>query len=493
MNKVSTSKAKKRSFRLYKWLIALVIIIVLAVIVKKRWRAWFVNKPEMAYTTPDSIDRVTLTSGEDFLSQRTISWRCGEELQEASLDLCDWTKVDTTLAYDDFNWKKIKAEGVLVHSRSGKGCFYSVRLDSLQAGHQYVYTIQTGNSQSKVFTFKIPKGLDSLERFLYLGDVQDPTGELSKKLFANLLPKPSLEQEVDTSSLIKAPIHFVATAGDQIEGPSDAYWNVWYQSWGEDYTAQIPFNCATGNHEYLKKGLSRELDPRWVVQYNYPQNSVEGFQGRSYYIDYPLMRFIVLDSNGITLPSEIMAHRDWLKELLSSSKQPWQVVMFHHGVECVREGRSNPIMKYGFKSILEDYGADLVLQGHDHAYSRITSKSDKGEELTPVYVISTSSPKLYRNAFDAVHDRLASGVQLYQLIEVRPEILSYKSYLYSGQLYDKLVIDRTKLLDNRYRVIDEAKGLPEVFEFNAFGTSKKALKKAQKYQEAIKERQRQLK
>ncbi len=478
-----------------KWFITLIVvfisaIIALAVFLKKRWRAWFVNQPEIAYVTPNHIDRVTLTSGEDFLSQRAISWRCGEELQEASLDLCDWTKSDTTLASDHLSWRKIKAKGHLVHSRSGKGYFYSVRLDSLLEGHQYIYTLQTGGQKSKVFTFTMPKGLDSLERFLYLGDVQDPTGELSKKLFNNLLPKPSIVEKSDTTSLVKAPIHFVATAGDQIEGPSDAYWNVWYQSWGEDYTAQIPFNCATGNHEYLKKGFSRVLDPRWVVQYNYPQNSVVGFQGRSYYIDYPLMRFIVLDSNGITLPSDIIAHRDWLKGLLSSSKQPWQVVMFHHGIQSVREGRSNLVMRYGFKSILEDYGADLVLQGHDHAYSRITSKTDKGEKLTPVYVISTSSPKLYRNSFDAIHDRLASGVQLYQTIEVRPNTLSYQSYLYSGELNDKLTIDRRNVLGNRYRVQDKAVGLPELFEFNAFGTDKKGQKKARKYQEAIKERQR---
>ncbi len=484
---------KESKFKLYKWLIALLILVVLGFVVKKRWRAWFVNKPELAYTTPDTIDRVTLTSGEDFLSQRTISWRCGESLQEASLDLCDFSKVDTILNYDDFNWQEFSAKGKLIHSRSGKGCFYSVALDSLEEGHQYLYTLQTGAKQSKVFTFTMPTGLDTLERFLYLGDVQDPTGELSKKFFTNLLPKPSIEQKADTSSLIKAPIHFVAAAGDQIEGPSDAYWNVWYQSWDEDYTAQIPFNCATGNHEYLKKGLSRELDPRWVMQYNYPQNSVKGFQGRSYYIDYPLMRFIVLDSNGIILPSEIIAHRDWLKGLLSSSKQPWQVVMFHHAVESVREGRSNPIMKYGFKSILEDYGADLVLQGHDHAYSRITSKSDKGEEQTPVYVISTSSPKLYPNGFEPIHDRLASGVQLYQTIEVRPQSITYQSHLYNGELYDKLIIDRMQTRGNRYKVLDEAKGLAEIFEFNAFGKGEKAKRKAQKYQEAIKERQARLK
>ncbi len=489
MNKISSYKAKRRGLRFYQWLIAIIVLIALAVFVKKRWRAWFVNKPEMAYTTPDSIDRVTLTSGEDFLSQRTISWRCGEEFQEASLDLCDFSKVDTVINYNDFNWRKFRAKGKLIRSRSGKGYFYTVALDSLQEGHQYIYTLQTGKKQSKVFTFTMPKGLDTLERFLYLGDVQDPTGQLSKKLFKNLLPKPNIEQKPDTNSLVKAPIHFVATAGDQIEGPSDAYWNAWYGAWGEDYTAQIPFVVATGNHEYLKKGISRELDPRWVVQYNFPKNGVEGFMGRSYYIDYPLMRFIVLDSNGITFPSEIMVHRDWLKNLLSSSKQPWQVVMFHHGVQSVREGRSNPIMKYGFKSILEDYGADLVLQGHDHAYSRITSKSDRGEKQTPVYVISTSSPKLYRNSFDAVHDRLASGVQLYQTVEVRPNTLTYQAYLYSGQLYDKLMIDRQKAQGDRYKVIDKAKGLPEVFEFNAFGTDKKGQKKARKYQEAIKERQ----
>ncbi len=490
MNKQELKIKKKRSLKIYKRLIAIILIIILAIIVKKRWHAWFVNKPELSYITPDSIDRVTLTSGEDFLSERTISWRCGEELQEASLDLWDFVDTDTVLLADNLDCKTIEAQGKLIHSRSGKGCFYSVHLDSLQAGHQYVYTIQTGKEQSKVFTFSIPKGLDTLERFLYLGDVQDSNGALSKKLFKNLLPKPSIEQEADTNTLIKAPLHFVATAGDQIEGPCDAYWNIWYQSWGEDYTAQIPFNVATGNHEYQKKGFARELDPRWVVQYNYPKNSVEDFMGRSYYIDYPLMRFIVLDSNGISLPSEIFSHREWLTNLLKSSKQPWQVVMFHHGVKSVREDRLNLIMKYGFKSLLEENGADLVLQGHDHAYSRITTKTNDNKMVTPVYIISTSSPKLYENEFSQVHDRIASGVQLYQIIEMRPQSINYKSYLYNGQLYDELVINKNQEIDGRYIVKDKVESKAEIFNFNNFGQDKKGRQKAQKYQEAIKERKR---
>ena len=41
--------------------------------------------PEEAYTTEQAVSRVTLTPGEDFASQRTITWLSGETAQPAEL------------------------------------------------------------------------------------------------------------------------------------------------------------------------------------------------------------------------------------------------------------------------------------------------------------------------------------------------------------------------------------------------------------------------
>ncbi len=477
---------KKRHYVLF---VLFFMLLAFSILLILRWGAWFGNYLEEPYKTSDSIDRITLTSGEDFLHERTVSWRCGEELKVQKLCYADLGVGLDSVSEQNLSWKTLEAKALLVETRSGKAVYYSASLSELEEGHTYLYRIEKDGAFSDSYRFTIPEGLDSLERFVYLGDVQDPDGKLSSKLFSNLLPDSIYSMEQSKSkSLIKDPIHFVATAGDQIEGPTDKFWSVWYKAWGRKTLAEIPFNVATGNHEYLKKGFLRELDPRWIVQYNFPQNGPKNFLGRSYYIDYPLMRFIVLDSNGI-MPWAVFECRDWLKETLLSSKQKWQVVMFHHGVQSVREDRYNIIMNLGFKSILEDCGADLVLQGHDHAYSRISRKDEKGRECTPVYLISTSSPKLYRNGFDKIHDRLGSGMQLYQIIEVRPDMITYRAYQYDGSLYDSVNIYRSEDESLGHRVMDLSTGIEELFLFDVFSLSKKGQKKRQCYQDAVKERQ----
>lgn len=448
------------------WLSAL-LIAAGGILTILRWDAWFGNKPEAAYTTPQTFDRITLTPGKVFDSERTLSWRFGQILQDA------WVEVgiasgDTAMI--DRSW--IPARGQDVQSRSGHGCYYQVNLYGLRSGATYRYRLHTGRNSSARYTFTMPDG-KLKSRFLYLGDIQDPIGEAS---LATAKKLDSLTKEVD----------FIAFAGDQIEGPSNEYWEIWYQTFGR-WSPSLATLAATGNHEYLKRGFLRELDPRWIPQYGFPKNGPKGFEGRSYFVDFPLYRYIVLDSNGIMGPIDILRHRSWLSEALRGSAQPWQIVMMHHGIYNAREGRIHPVMRYAFRSVLEDDGADLVLQGHDHAYSRITSKTEQGDSITPVYIISSSSPKLYRNGFDEIHDRLGSGLQLYQVIEVTEQEISYKSYQYSGVLYDDLLLKHSGNMRTPAQVIDRARHIPELFLFNSFGTSSKGQKKALEYQQAAKE------
>lgn len=433
-----------------------------------RWNAWFGNKPEVRYHTPNSIDRVTITPGQNFSSERTISWRCGEIMQKSWLEY-GLAGEDTTIL--DKQW--IPAIGRDIITRSGHGYFYQAKIAGLKEGKQYRYRVHTGKQSSIPYVINIPKSRDS-SNFIYIGDVQDPDGKMSRRLFADLERK-------------NLSIDFLAVAGDQIEGPTDSYWNIWYNSLSNTWSGQIPIIAATGNHEYLKKGLLRELDPRWTVQYGFPQNGPSGFIGRSYYVDFPLMRFIVIDSNGISSPLDIIRHRSWLKERLQTSSQPWQIVMFHHAIHTIREGRFHPMMYYGLKGILEKDGADLVLQGHDHAYSRITTKTEQGDSIAPIYIVSSSSPKVYRNGFNEIHDRLGSGLQLYQYIQVNTLRLRYQSFKYSGELYDDVELVHASKNENRIKAVDYARSIPEEFHFSDFANTPKGKKKALKYKEAIQE------
>lgn len=440
------------------------LLLVFCVILFFKYKTWFGNIPEESYITPQLIDRITLTPGEDFNTERTVSWRHDTVKHEARIDYfrVDSSIVDTLLLSSPVVSENIK-------SRAGQAFYYHANLRNLEEGADYEYRIVTDQETSEWIHFKMPSTQDTI-RFIYMGDVQDEHGGASDSLL-NLLRK----RETDYD--------FVAFGGDQIERPMDKYWNIWYKSLRE-WGGCVPLITVPGNHEYLK-GITYSLDSRWIAQHNYPENGPEDFKGSSYYIDFPLMRMIILDSNMIHWPGAIQKLYSWLERTLKETKQPWKVVMFHHGVYPVRDGRMHPFMRYLFLPLLEKYDTDLVLQGHDHAYSRITTKA-ANDTITPVYIISNASPKLYRNGFDPVHDRLGSGISLYQKIQITRSELKYQSLFFDGEVYDDIVIQQAG--EGKKKVIDNARSWDELFKFSDFGNSEKEIKKREKYLQKVKER-----
>jgi hypothetical protein len=93
--------------------------------------------------------------------------------------------------------------------------------------------------------------------------------------------------------------------------------------------------------------------------------------GNERYYDYVKgpIHFFVLDSNsqepdGITADSIQAA---WLQAALASATEPWKVVYFHHPPYSSGFHGSTPALQWPF----EEWGADLVLSGHDHNYERL--------------------------------------------------------------------------------------------------------------------------
>jgi hypothetical protein len=112
---------------------------------------------------------------------------------------------------------------------------------------------------------------------------------------------------------------------------------------------------------------------------------------------------------------------------------------------------------------LDEFKVDLVLNGHDHSYSR-TGALPEGLELVnipegyeqaydpnigTVYVVSVSGPKMYPITKGGYAVRLAEDTQLYQVIDVETNELQYKAYTATGQLYDAFTIKKRPGLPNQ--------------------------------------------
>ena len=100
--------------------------------------------------------------------------------------------------------------------------------------------------------------------------------------------------------------------------------------------------------------------------------------------------------------------------------------------------------------LFDKYGVDLALQGHDHTYARGSESLYEKNLLTgtnikdatgTVYVVSVSGPKQYDvkpswDQYEATRHKAGANKQLFQVISIDGNKLSYRSYTAVGDLFD---------------------------------------------------------
>lgn len=120
------------------------------------------------------------------------------------------------------------------------------------------------------------------------------------------------------------------------------------------------FFPATGNHDY-----SDGLIANYTAYFALPGSELVYSQVVGD------VEFFFIDSQAcITSGTEMNAEKAWLQTALAASTVAWQVVVFHHPPYSSSSTHgSTTSMRWTFK----DWGADLVLAGHDHTYERLST------------------------------------------------------------------------------------------------------------------------
>lgn len=372
-----------------------------------RWQAWFGNVSEAPYTVEPHPHNIVLTFGDEAPAQRTLTWRCDTALSPSFLRLLSHDNADTLL---------IPAKATIIATEGGKAAYYRVELDSLASG-EYHYQCLSGKHTSGWHTFSVSSS-DNLS-FLLFGDIHD-TGSLSAPMFSAAFAR------------YAGSLDFMAFIGDMIERPTDAYWQVWFAA-TDNLSASLPVIAATGNHEY-KKGIIKSLDPRWTHVFANPDNGPLRFLGRSYYIDFPHLRYVVVDTDALQRFSDYTVVNTWLKHTLRTTDK-WTVVAMHHPVFAVgKRHHTNPMMYLFLHHALRD--ADVVFSGHDHHYMR------RGTQ--PVYITTNSSLKHYPASKEPEKaDILIPNMRIYEHVTLTPDTLQIHTYaVEDNRLIDSLTLTK---------------------------------------------------
>lgn len=121
---------------------------------------------------------------------------------------------------------------------------------------------------------------------------------------------------------------------------------------------QNRFYPSLGNHDWASPDAQPYLD-----YFTLPGNE------RYYNFTVGSMEFFAIDSDtrepdGV---DSVSTQALWLKSQMEASVSTWKIVYFHHPPFSSALHGSQLWMRWPFK----DWGADLVLSGHDHMYERL--------------------------------------------------------------------------------------------------------------------------
>ena len=326
----------------------------------------------------------------------------------------------------------------------------SVHLESLKPDTMYAYRVGDGEYYSEWFQFRTASTETKPFTFVYFGDAQNEVRNWWSRV-------------VREANQYAPRAAFMLHAGDLINAANrDAEWGEWFRAAGW-LNGMIPVVATPGNHEY-SKFVTRKLSRHWRPQFAFPQNGPPGLEETVYWLDYQGARIISLNSN-----EQIEQQSGWLEDVLKDETCPkWRIVTFHHPVYSPAKKRNNPEIRKEWQPLLEKYGVDLVLQGHDHTYARSglggpvnVPEGMRHKSSNTVYVVSVSGPKMYPLQSVWEVSRVASGVQLFQVIHVSPESIRYEARLATGQLYDAFTLKKDE--DGKSELIEQ---IPDVEQIN---------------------------
>ncbi len=184
------------------------------------------------------------------------------------------------------------------------------------------------------------------------------------------------------------------------------------------------FFPSLGNHDWYSNDAKAYID-----YFTLPGNE------RYYQFSWHFIDFFAIDSDWAE-PDGFRANSiqaEWLKNALAESDAPWKIVYMHHPPYA--SGTREPMLVNRWP--FQEWGADMVIAGHDHHYERIILNEFPyfvnglgGGLLYDIGEIMPGSEVFYRGNWGA------------QLVEASPFEITLKFITIDGDLIDSFTITK---------------------------------------------------
>ena len=404
--------------------------------------------PDALYLPTPFPDRICLSITADAAHEIAVTWRTRAANAVSMLEIA------VAEGGPDFVGKAERIEGTssVLKTDLGEARYHEARVQGLEPATRYLYRVGDGEHWSEWCQTETAADGHEPFVFVYFGDAQNDLRSHWSRVVRN--------------AFRDAPrAAFFLHAGDLINrAEADREWGEWFEASGFIHRT-LPALATPGNHEMARgDDGGRRLSHHWRPTFALPEQGPAGLEETCYAIDYQGARFVSLNSN-----EQIAEQSAWLETVLADDAPTWKIVTFHHPIFSSAKGRDNRELREAWQPLFDRLGVDLVLQGHDHTYARsprLTFQPGSLDEVNlavgdkrqqtdsgTVYVVSVSGPKMYDLEPQPVMESWATRTQLYQVISVTPESLSYRALNAIGDVHDAFRLERTA--EGTTRLINE--------------------------------------
>jgi hypothetical protein len=386
-----------------------------------------ISLPEKLLFPSREPDRVILNLTENPETSIAVNWRTDTTVSAGTIEWAIATPGTEFLnSVQKVNATKERLKVVREGDPTVTAHYFSAKVDGLEPGKKYIYRVGALDAWSEWYQVQMPDASKQKLSFIYFGDAQNDVKSMWSRV---------IREAYKTMTKVDFMLH----AGDLINRHDrDVEWGEWFYA-GNFIHATVPSVMTPGNHEYGKGVI---LSPQWRRQFNLPLNGPKGLEETCYVVNYSNLKVISLDAEQIDeSPMYLLKQKQWLDSVLTHDPKKWTAITFHYPVFSTKPNRDNENLRNHFKPLFDKHKVDIVLQGHDHAYGRgivsnvPTGKNIKDESGT-MYVVSVSGPKMYDISNDPWMQRKARSTQLFQIISINNDTLSYEAFTANGELYD---------------------------------------------------------
>jgi len=394
------------------------------------------------YTKEKTPQRIIINLTATPTTSMAVTWRTVGAIDKPEVQVAEptaWTEFEQ-------NAKSMKVTTTKFTTDKKFDVFqHSAIMDGLKANTLYAYRVGGDSIWSEWNQFRTANEQVTPFKFVFMGDPQNDLKQHCSRVF-----REAYKTAPDAA--------FWLFSGDITSEPEDVQWDGFFYAGGFIF-GTTPSILTPGNHDvdFLwkdgkivknskgKKQRGDSISQMFLQHFTLPGNGLPEYKETSYFIDYQGVRFIMVNTN---LEKKLNDQAVWLEGLLANNPNKWTVVSFHHPFYSAGRERDDKETRDAFLAIVDKYSVDLVLTGHDHAYSR-SFKLNNGvkvadNEKGTVYVVSVSGPKMYtvNSIYNSIMAKTAGNVQLYQVISINGNELQYDCYTASGSPFDSFKLTK---------------------------------------------------